>query len=212
MGETISGLAASAIPISAHFFPDWGEAIDGDLWLIPVWGLAAAAAFRLLFSSPFELWKEEKERADRGASVISEIGAGRPLRFTMLEFRFDYSNGPTGPLTEIRFSHENVGIHLVSYCLEDFTIEIDGQIQTTTPPPQTVFQQPATRGHFDCRLSSPITIPSFPSTVKVGFSYSYDTVPPTKVRRTGGVLRYVLCGPQLGDPVEGFWYESQIEE
>lgn len=63
-GDFISSVAGGIVtvashflsPIHAHSLAEWG-------WHIPVVGLAAAMALRLL-AAPYEMWREQKERAD----------------------------------------------------------------------------------------------------------------------------------------------------
>lgn len=211
-GDTLSGLIGSAIPIAAHFFPEWGEQVSDSLWMVPVWGLAAAALFRLVLIAPYELWRRERARADSATSDLEAIGQSRPLRFGGVEFRFDYSKGPIGPLVIIRFAHHNLSANLVSYRLANVWAEIEGQTVAMNVRPTPTYEQPLTAGHFDCPLPEPMEITTFPAPVRVNFDYYYDTVPATRERRSGATLRYVLTGPNLGDPVEGYWYDDQREE
>ena len=211
-GDTISGLLGSAVPIAAHFFPQWGQRVSESLWMTPIWGLATAAFFRFLLVAPYELWKQERAKADLASERLEAIAQTRPLRFTDAEFRFDYSKGETGPFAEIRLSHQNIASILVGYRLENVWVKVDGQTIFMGSPLTTTYQQPFTNGHFDCPLLNGVDITSYPAPIIVNFDYYYDTVPPTRERRSGATLRYVLTGPKHGDPVQGYWYDDQREE
>ncbi|WP_157083163.1 hypothetical protein [Novosphingobium lentum] len=64
IGDAIAGGIGSAANIGLHFHPSWQSKMTEMAWQIPLFGLAAALLWRLLIA-PYELWKEQKDRADK---------------------------------------------------------------------------------------------------------------------------------------------------
>lgn len=210
-GDALSGLAGSAIPIAAHFFPAWGEKVSDSLWMVPIWGLAAAALFRLLIT-PYELWRGERQRADIAECAMRAIGQHRPLRaLTVLPMLTVDASG-VGSVTALRFSHENIGPLLLRFTLGNMWIEWEGQRMVVPDAGQAHFAQPSSSSVVDCQLPTPIRISTFPGRIDVNFDYAYDSVPPLHPRKTGGTVWFIMTGDQVGSPVEGSWIRESREE
>jgi len=63
IGDAVGGAISSAIPIAAHYLPEWAATMNDLLWQVPIFALTGALILRLL-CAPYELWREERLRAD----------------------------------------------------------------------------------------------------------------------------------------------------
>ncbi|MGQ3101620.1 MAG: hypothetical protein ACT6Q5_07760 [Sphingopyxis solisilvae] len=185
--------------------------MSDSLWMVPIWALAGAGLFRLLFAAPYELWRQEKERADSATLAIEALGMGRQLRFLNAGFQFNYATPDRGPLATVRLFHCNASEQLIGYRLANVWAEVNGIRFNLLTLDRLVYIQPQAEGHYDCGLPEPVEIASFPAVVRINFDYFYDTVPATRERHSGATLRFIITAPEMGAPVEGHWYEDQRE-
>lgn len=88
-GDYFSSVAGSVVTVITHYLsPDAAHSLSALAWQVPLWGLAAAMALRLVLA-PYELWKEQKGRAEnaealpKGRRVLSEANR-QALRDTAL--------------------------------------------------------------------------------------------------------------------------------
>lgn len=69
IGDFISSVVGNAVTVAVHFHPAWRSSVSDLVWQIPVFGLAGAMAWRIIVA-PYELWKEQKARADAAAAGL----------------------------------------------------------------------------------------------------------------------------------------------
>lgn len=212
IGDSISGAVGILIGIVGHYSPQWKNEVSGDLWLIPIYALAATAFCRFFIFAPYELWKAEREKAIKHEDTLSAIGSQRPLRFDAIEFQFNTDGEDIDKLGKLRFSHTNMSDRLIQYELVNIICET---VTTSIAIPVKVgkvFLGPYSSGIFDVELQPVIALEEIPAMVLVNFDYIYDTVPPVKERITGAKARYQLTSTKPGSTVNGPWYDEQREQ
>lgn len=69
IGDFVSSVVGNAATVAVHFHPAWKTNMIDLAWQIPVFGLAGAMAWRILVA-PYELWKEQKARADAASTGL----------------------------------------------------------------------------------------------------------------------------------------------
>ena len=211
IGDTISGAVGMLVGIVGHYSPEWTKEVSADLWLIPIYALAATALCRFVIFAPYELWKAEREKVTKNEVILLSMGAERPFRFEYTQFQFNIEGEHQGKLSMLRLGHVNMSDRLIQYELANVWIETEKTCYPAHIKEGKVYLHPYSQGYFDVPLGELISIEKFPETVWVNFDYSYDTVPPIKKRTTGAKIRYELTDNKPGATVRGPWYEEQRE-
>lgn len=214
VGDAIGGLLGNVVTFVAHVTP-WGQSEMTDLaWQIPVFALAGAMMLRL-FSTPYEMWREQKDRADGLQSLIDRVGEQRALQFNRAVFLWNPVPNPEenkAVLGAVEFHHSNIGQQMLRYTLDDVWVEVLDKRQEIEIQHRGVITPPLAPGHYQIQLPEPVEIPKFPVIVRLNFNYLYDTVPPVRARRSGLTVRYVLHGWKPEDRVEGMYFDDQRED
>lgn len=78
LGDLIGSLAGNTVTAWAQFDTSRASELADIGWQIPLFGFAGAIAFRFL-AAPFDMWNEQKTRADRAEEQIKTSGGQRKL-------------------------------------------------------------------------------------------------------------------------------------
>jgi hypothetical protein len=153
---------------SAHDQSHWTEA----MWDFHVaaqaflWSVVIVFLISVLFLAPYQLWKEEKGRADRNEAGLLAIGEERPLLLTGMSFGWDWieTEDDEGPaLTSITLKHDNRGARHLRYSIENAWIEVLGRRIDLPTVQRGVIVAPYIGGIFQFQLPEAVRIDEFPA-------------------------------------------------
>ena len=69
-GDFIASVAGNSLTVASQLVPSWPKGVTDLLWQVPIYGLAAAIFWRFV-SAPFEMWGEQKQRADAAELALA---------------------------------------------------------------------------------------------------------------------------------------------
>jgi hypothetical protein len=78
-GDFVGSVAGNALTVAAQVSPSWQTTVNHLASQIPIYGLAGAVTARLVIA-PYELWKEQRERAGKPELALCqmEVPSGPP--------------------------------------------------------------------------------------------------------------------------------------
>ncbi len=72
LGDLAGSLVGNAATVWVHYDPRWQSALADLRWQVPIFALGGALALRLLVA-PYELWKQQKDRADAAEALLGKL-------------------------------------------------------------------------------------------------------------------------------------------
>lgn len=97
-GDLAASVAGNALTVAVQFVPTWRTTLNDLAWQIPVYGLVGVFLWRLALA-PYDMWKDQKDRADSAEDVAQSLrqGASKPaFRLDIVQTAVNIELGDTG--------------------------------------------------------------------------------------------------------------------
>jgi hypothetical protein len=126
---------------------------------------------------------------------LQKIAQRRDLTYQNCNFQISQATSTSDiTLNGVAVYLENVGEDLISYQIPNFFLERNGfrtALLTTGPAAEGFVHSRQTMSHsFNCPV--PFSVGTIPATFRVGFSISYDNVPPVGARVTERTIEFTM--------------------